>query len=212
MNLAQISQPSRTAALTRELREETAQLLRAGGTEELLELRALQAELFLDEVRRWAETGEEQVELRELGSDFTRVAESSWLDSNRRLLLDDDDLRLLFRIRWGQLTGVHRRQPFGPDLEEFRRYYLRMLEHPPGARDVDPTERAFLQIPTVLALGELDPDYPKDLAHGILLLKTGQAEAATQALTQHLTSSPDGPWTQLAQNYRLAALRASTPF
>lgn len=179
---------------------------------ELLELRALQAELFVKAVRaRWAggDSLGDSSELLELAGPFETWAAETFGVVSGRLAVSDDELALLFRVHWGRMAGVHRRPPFGPSLDEFRRYYSSQLQHPRGGIALDPLAVAPLRIESARALGELDPSYPADLAVGLFLLEAGEAEAARPALLRHLEAHPDGSWALIARNAALAAQRGA---
>lgn len=175
------------------------------GAEALLKLRALQGQLFLDAVEAWRSTGKLNDDVRELGGPFHTIARESWLEDGR-MRLDRDELRLFFRIHWGKLTGLYGVEPFGPSLEELRRYYLSHLVHPPGAPG-DLMTRTVNQLGFVRALGKVESSYPATLAEGILELRLGQPERALLALEAHLKAHPNGPWAHLAQNHLLLARR-----
>jgi hypothetical protein len=174
----------------------------------LLALRALQAELFLQAVRAWETSHEVSQELRELGGPFSALAQSAWLDEAGHLTLEPDELRLLFRIHFGRLTGLHGLPPFGPSLEESRRYYGTHLRHPLAPRG-DPVAQSLAQLPFAAALGNIDPEYPAALAVGILLLRAGDPLSAAPQLETYLRAQPNGPWSQVAQNSQLLAIRQS---
>ncbi len=175
------------------------------GTDALLRLRALQGQLFLDAVRHWLDTGKPSSDLQELGGPFVRIASESWLRDGE-LVLGEDELRLFFRVHWGKVTGLHGAHPFGPSLEEQRRYYASNLEHPAGA-PTDLMTRTANQLGFVRALGKVDSDYPVLLSEGILQLRLGQPESAQRSLRAHLDRHPDGPWTHLARNHLILAAR-----
>ena len=175
----------------------------ASGANALLNLRALQGQLFLDAVEIWRSTGTVNDDLRELGGPFHAIARDAWLNDGN-LLLEQDELRLFFRVHWGKLTGLHSIDPFGPSLLELRRYYLSNLEHPPGARD-DLMTQTINQIGFVRALGKVDNSYPALLAEGILQLRLGQSLTALENLTAHSREHPDGPWAHIARNHQILA-------
>lgn len=175
------------------------------GAEALLNLRALQGQLFLDAIESWQATGEVNDDLKELGGPFHTIARESWLRDGE-FVLQMDELRLFFRVHWGKLTGLHGVDPFGPSLEELRRYYLSNLEHPPGAPG-DLMTQTINQIGFVRALGKVESSYPALLAEGILQLRLGQALLALENLQAHLKQHPDGPWTHIARNHQILAAR-----
>jgi hypothetical protein len=184
-------------------REKTASL--PAGTEALLNLRALQGQLFLDAVESWRKTGNVTDELRELGGPFHNIARDAWIEE-ASLSLDQDELRLFFRIHWGKVTGLFGVTPFGPSHEELRRYYFSNLIHPPGAKG-DLMSQTLSQIGFVRALAKIEPSYPVLLAEGILQLRLGQSLPALRNLTAHLEKHPDGPWAHIARNHAILAAR-----
>lgn len=208
LGAASVSDPRRAQGLQRELAGEVRKHVASGRTEELLRLRALQGELFLRAVRDWERTGDVTDELRELGGDFVERARG-WTEpghapsgANGRLVLTDTELRLLFRMRWGTLTGTHRLHPFGPTLNELRHYYGTLLEHPPGDGAQD---RLLGRLEAVAALGRIDGTYPADFARGVLLYELGDLAGAAQSFQAHARAHGDGPWILLARNHWLAA-------
>lgn len=129
------------------------------------------------------------------------LATSSWLDDERRISLSEEELRLLFRVRWGLLTRTHRVHPFGPDLNAFRRYYAVLLAHPEGPDDV--VDRARRRLSYVEALAKVDPSYPASFARGTLLYELGEVTASARAFEAFLNRTPDGPFVTLARNHWL---------
>ncbi len=173
--------------------------LRAEGlSAELIRLRSLQSELFVRAVRRFEETGEPSRELIELGGDFIEVARASWI-KNRRVIFSDRDLRLLFRVRFGNLTDTHGQGQFGPSPDELLYYHSLFLLHPPGA---DALTKNSYQLNVVSALERLEPSYPAALTRALFLLEQNQPEAAAQALS---SAKHTGPWARIVQNTLLAA-------
>jgi hypothetical protein len=189
--------------LTQDVRAELA----SGRAEQLLDLRALQAELFVTAVRRVGALQQPSRELEELGGDFVTLAKSSWLDRDGKLLLTDEELRLLFRVRWGLLTGTHRVHPFGPDLNGFRHYYAVLLHFPENGADV--IDATLKQLSYVDTLAKIDPAYPRFFARGTLLSRLGDYDGAAEAFKAQLESQPDGAWTALARNHFLFARERS---
>lgn len=204
LGLATLTEPSRVERQQRDLARDVKKLIASGGVESLLALRALQSELFLEAVHRWLATGEVDDELRELGGDFVEGA-NRWRrgrDPNAPLALGDAELRLLFRVRWGHLTGTHRVHPFGPSLNEFRHYYGTLLAHPAGET---PYEQSAGRLAVVGALSRIDSSYPASFARGVLLLEQGDFPAAAQELEEFARARGDGPWVLLARNHWLYA-------
>lgn len=203
---AALAQNGATATQHAELKADVQRLLRDGHAQEILSLRALQADLFIGAVRAWEASAVISDELTELGGDFPALADSSFRRPEESLRLTDDQLRLLFRVRWGRLCGVHRQPPFGPDLEEIRRYYALQLELPERGFALDERTRALVQLETARALARVDPDYPGALAQGLLLLRAGESKAAALSIQTHLAAEPSGSWSLIAKNALLAAL------
>jgi hypothetical protein len=184
-----------------------AQVLR-GKTTELLALRSLQSQLFVRALRFGTGPAERQEELRELGGEFARLVDRGWLGGRARAL-DPATLRLLFRVRWGLLVGSHRELRFGPSLEEARAYYSFYMLHPPLDGRAGEGEKAMERLRFATALGQVDPEFPLDLAAGSLLLQADRPDLAAVRLRAHLEHSPSGPFAQLARNYFLFAMSGS---
>ena len=169
---------------------------------ELGKLQAVQAELFDAAVRAW-ERGEGTAELDELGGSLrTRAQELGWLKDGR-LLMSATERRVLFRLRWADLTGLRERAPFVPTLDDWRVYYAFLLEHPEGASLSARTQK---QLGYVTALAKRDPTYPLWLARGVLLYRSGAYPESADAFSAHLAEHPDGPYALRAKNHLLAAL------
>lgn len=186
-------------ALAHELEAATKLAQEKHGDEALLALRALQGELFLEAVRGWDGHSPASSELRELGGDFARSAARDWFEHGR-LALSEDELALLFRVRWGRLTGTFRVRPYGPSLDEFRAYYGTYLRHVRGGSR---EQTATRQLPYVRALGAIDPSYPEAYALGTLASISGDPDTARAAFSRHLAEHPNGPYSLAARNHLL---------
>ena len=189
-----------------DLRQAARQATRDEGTAGLLALRAVQAELFVAACRTFAASGRAGQELRELGGDFPELATKSGWVAGGALVLTDEELALLFRMRWNELTGLGHAAAFQPTLDEYRDRYALLLRHPAGDDDAIRRSR---QLAYVDAIEKLDHDYPAAFARGVLLYRAGAYEAAADAFRAHLAARPDGPWTLRARNHLLAALARS---
>lgn len=184
-------------------------LINSNQIEALLNLRALQTEMFVQAVRTFEETGEPQRDMEELGGQFALAAQSSWLSDEHQMLLDDNQLRVLFRVQWGRVTGLLAHPKFAPTLEELRRYYAAHLRFPYTPEKGDVHSALLSKLTVVKALGAVDPDYPTTLAQGILQLELGLPIPAEQSFRSFLNTTPTGPWSHIAQNsLRLAARQA----
>lgn len=180
----------------------------------LLDLRALQTELFLLAVREFESSQESTQDLEELGGHFALAVKSAWLDENHRLLLSDDQLRVFFRTHWGRTTGLSNHPRFSPNLEELRYYYSSHLRFPYTREKGDVQGALVAQLAVIQALGRVDSTYPTSLATGIIQLRLGLAEPAEKSLRHFLETTPNGQWSHIAQNHlRLAArqTRALSP-
>lgn len=173
---------------------------------ELLVLRALQGELFLQAVDGWNTKEQPPAELVELGGPFAAFARTSWGDDRGGLLVERNDLRLFFRVYWTGLVGLSENEAFAPTLNELRRYYRTNLLYPPvGSLDsmsMNAARGAYAQ-----ALGRVDPSYPGALTRGILELRQGRPDLALRLFDAHLARTPEGPWANIARNAKLAASR-----
>jgi hypothetical protein len=184
----------------------TVQLARHDARAELLlELRAVQSELFLGALHDWEVSGERPADLVELGGKFTdRAAEYGWLDGERKLVLRERERAVLFEFRWLQLLGVRDDRAFAPALEEWRRYFRCLLEHPQADPSGAAPDGSRARLAYVNALAKVDPEYPAALARGILHQRLGQPEDARRELERHLQEHPRGPWALRARNHWLA--------
>jgi hypothetical protein len=109
------------------------------------------------------------------------------------------------------LIGKRAVFPFAPSLNEWRIYYRFLLQHPeragPSVASAPDTEAAATRLRLALALGAKDPDYPTEMAQGLLLFQLGETEAAAIAYRRQLGKHPGGPYALLARNYLIYALQ-----
>lgn len=169
----------------------------------LRELRAVQTELFIAATRAWEGSGRPPRELRELGGDFPELAtENGWFDGER-LLLDEAERAVLFRQRWGELTGLGKRPGFMTTLDEQRANYSLLLRHPSGRDERARRERQFAYLG---ALEKLDRTYPAHFARGVLLYRARAFEAAAAAFQTHLEQADSPRYRLRARNHLLASL------
>lgn len=188
----------------------------AGGDEPLLQLRAYEMWLFLEQVKRFESTGEESTELRELGGGFAAlVRRARWLapgGNGQTLAVPHFVREALFRKRWNEITGL-RRTPFAPHVHEVRALYAFLLAHPVLSVAAEKVVERVVRcraadeylLNKVRELGELDREYPADMARGILLLRLDRTRDAVEALAGYVERRPDGPYAMRARN----ALRAA---
>jgi hypothetical protein len=197
---------SNVSAAVADLRALARRALRDEGPGGLLALRSVQSELFVSAARAWTNDGTPDGELRELGGDFAELATKSGWREGHALALTDEELALLFRMRWSDLTGLGDKPPFATTLDEYRERYALLLRHPSGA---DARVRLERQLGYVTALEKLDPDYPATFARGVLFYWAGAYDASAAAFRAHLATHPNGRWTLRAKNHLLAALAPS---
>lgn len=187
-----------------------ARALAAHGEDRLLDLRAIQTELFLNSLRRWEGGAPAGDELRELAGNFVEKAtQSGWVDATGRLTLSAVERVVLFRIRWGMLTGLGNTFPFKPSLTDWRVYYRFLLDHPEGSLTSSAPARRARQLTYATALGKLDPEFPAELAEGVILYQLGRYPEARRAFQAHLTAHPSGRYTLRARNYWLSSASRS---
>jgi hypothetical protein len=175
------------------------------GSEKLLELRALQAELFSTALRAHS-VGEPALELQELGGTLLEIGwPRGWLDGGPSAA-DELELGTLFRSHWTEALGLGQ-HPYTPSLNEWRVYYRFLLSQPiadAATREADLARK----LGYVAALEKHDQDYPARLARGILLYQRGAYAESAGQLHSYLEQHADGPWVLRARNY-LAACGAA---
>lgn len=189
---------------SRVLAERVTAAVHAGQLEQLAELRALQARLFVRAVRAHELGAAVSPELAALGGDFAMRALKSGWNNAAGCIATDDELVTLFALRWVELTRLRDRPGFKPTLAELRRYYRFLLLYPEGVGQGAARERAAARLRYVAALSRRDPDYPADLARGTLLGTLGLGEQSSAALGAHLTGRGGAHWTLRARNHLLA--------
>jgi hypothetical protein len=188
-------------------------VLEANQTPLLLRLRAVQTRYFLTALSQFERDKKVRAELDELGGDFLAHArENGWLDARGELLPDEATVRVLFRLYWADLIGRRSVFPFAPSLNEWRIYYRFLLQHPErgAGHTVTPApsaEATTARLRLAVALGAKDPDYPTDMARGLLLFQLGETEAAAIAYRRQLGKHEGGPYALLARNYLIYALQ-----
>lgn len=174
-------------------------------------LQALQTALFLRATAEYGITHKVTQELRELGGELLNEArQSGWLDASG-FRASEAELRAWFWIRWGLLTGLSKKHPFAPTLDDWRTYYFFLLRpdhHPAQASWADVLT---YRVRVVTALAGHDAAYPSHLALGILKAQLGDHAAAADELRAFLKRSPNGPWALRAVNTLRAVSDVSHP-
>jgi hypothetical protein len=187
------------------------------GTEPLLRLRAFQMLRFIEELAGWQAGGEPSSELVELGGDFVAtLVRNRWCRAGtRELVLGERELRVLFKKRWNDVTGLQG-QAFDLGLDEDRVRYGFLIHHPftsLRSSALQPTERRAQaardgaeRLRLIERLAQRDPSYLADLARGVVSYQMGEHAAAAEHFRRHLAAHPDGAYTLRARNYLRAAL------
>lgn len=190
------------ADLRDRLRHATKQAAEGAGGAALVRLRALQTHLFLHALSEYRTDGTVSADLRELsGALLLKAERGGWLEG-RRIHASDAELAAMFRLRWGELTGLAHAAAFRPTLNDLRLYYAHRLRYPEAGESH--ADRASARLRDVEALGRIDPSYPADYAAGILLYRLGAVDRALERFRAHLRAHPDGAWTLRARNYATA--------
>jgi hypothetical protein len=204
-----------------------------GGSEPLMELRALQLEGFLDEVHRFEATGEQSEELAALAGAFVRSMTLEGWVQGRHVVADDAALRALFKNMWNGFVGSEKRAELALTLDEQRALYAFYLSHAHpsrsmrdaieaarrGARDakdceaLKQAERAAVEswrLEHIERLHAIDPSYPADYARGVASYGRGDYVVSAKAFRAWLTEHPEGPLALRAKNYLRAAVAAES--
>jgi hypothetical protein len=185
--------------------------------EGLAALRAYQLERFLVEIARWQRDGVASDELVELSGDFVdTMRRNRWCrGEERQLVADEHVLRVLWKKRWNEVTGV-RGPLFDLSAEEDKLRYSFLIQHP-FQRRFDVQKTSFIaraeeihahkaRLAAIERLAALDPSYPGELARGVVLYQLGSYAEAAGAFRGHLAAHPDGPHTLRVRNYLKATL------
>ena len=183
-------------------------LLREKRAQELLQLRDVQAVLFVDSIEEhWKKpTPESEREISELGAKILPYLDSAsgWL---RIYPLLRPTLLALFCERWTELLNLQEHLLFAPTANAHRllHRFLVVYQLNKGSKREPQQLIALLS-----SVPEYSPQYPTEYARGIVLYQMGSFPDAITAFERHLTLHPDGPWAVRAHNFRLEAIRAST--
>jgi hypothetical protein len=186
-------------------RRQLEQVRRAEGDLPILRLRAVQAYLFVKALDRWEKTGRPDTDLIELGGDFTKQAGTQGYVRQGRLLASREERLAMFLLRWTDWAGLRDTPEFRvPRALELSTLRFRVMH--PEREGGDSTSR----LGVVERIAALTPEYPVDLAQGIVLVQGGNWAGAVQAFERQLRAHPDGPWALWARNYILFS-RAHNP-
>lgn len=202
IGLAEVEGDVEAVRLRAELQGAARLALQSEGEAPLLELRALQTELFLEALRRAERGGRIDTDLLELGG--TLAPRWRTERSRRRPTREvaDEVVVALYRMRWADLVGLGTQGALGPSLNDLRLFYRYRFTH--ADRQLGRRSRLEAQLEDVRALGRLDPSYPGDYAAGVVLFQLGAIDEALASFRAHLRAHPDGPWSLRARNYATA--------
>lgn len=170
--------------------------------EHLLQLRALQSELFVGALMAWS--GEQApADLTELGGNLTNAPGHAGWFVGGRFVASPATARVLFKARWNQVCGVTDVDGFRATPNEAVLLLRFLLTHPDG---VEPMAQHQNQLLVLEALSKRQPEYPINFARGSVLYQLGNYQLAGAAFQAHIDAHPDGPWSLRARNHLLAAL------
>jgi hypothetical protein len=199
--------------------------------DDVLALRALQMTTFLEELRRYEQTGQSSKDLDELGGGFVRRMKSSgWADGNR-VLLDEPQRRAIFKTVWNALSGVDGIEAFALTLDEQRALYTLYIGRPYAGENAQRTLDALRRDATsadqcaraaiddrraremwraekIRRFGQIDPSYPTAYALGVTYYRGGRFDLSSDAFRAWIDAHPDGPYSTRARNHLKAALDA----
>ncbi len=198
------------------------------GDDELLRLRAVEVESFLEELRRFESTGVESDEIAALAGGFVRSMKSAGWCEGHALVPDESARRAMFKQMWNALLGLEARPAFAIGLDEQRALYSLFLSHPhpspamrgpidearraahdaKACRAVADVERAATEawrLERIARLASIDPSYPAAYAHGVASFRRGDYAVATRDFQAWLSAHPDGELALRAQSFLRAA-------
>jgi len=231
---AKDADPSTMSGLKAKLETSLAELkTRPNLEEDLFTLRALQTRHFLDALRTWEDRGETTNELVELGGSFVaRLTEAGWATASpRRVILDDAQRRVAFKIVWNGILQFDKRPRFMLSLDEQRTMYTLYFEHPhpsesqrgglvaqrksaltpvacERANAEESRQTELWRADKIKRFGMIDADYPTSYALGVAYYRIGRFDLSADAFSGWLNEHPDGPYTLRARNHLKAAINA----
>jgi hypothetical protein len=194
----------------------------------LLQLRAVQLEGFLDEVRAFEAHGTESTELGELAGRFIAQMRSVGWCEQHTLLPSEAARRTMFKEMWNAFLGFAARPAFVPTLDEERALYAFYLAHPHpsasmqsaieaakrgahdpasclGVREAEQGATEAWRLERIGRLATIDPAYPEAFARGVASYRRADYRAAAAAFRAWVTAHPEGPLALRAQTFMRAA-------
>lgn len=190
------------------LRNDVNMHVKRAGLDALLDLRALQSELFVEAVRASLKAQGPNDDLKELGGEFPHLLYSAWLKDDGSCVLSTGMLRLMFRNHFNRITGLSSHPLFQLSLEEIRRYYSTLLEFPPTSPG-DVRGAAAMQLRYAEALAQADPSFDARPLRGILYLRLHQPGHASRLFEAFLEEHPHGRFSHLVRNQLMYSLRSA---
>jgi hypothetical protein len=188
---------------TERFREQVRNVLAARGPNELLTLRAVQTELFVAALANYEKHGQKSDDLLCLGGNFIEIAKaqrrlkpSATKAHAAHLLLDPDERRALFLLRWNELSGLEAHDRFRLAPTWVLLAARTRLRAP--LRTLGPSELGVIENVTAV-----DPDYPSQVAKGLLYTKLGAYDVAAENFRGYLLDHPDAPYSVRARNHLL---------
>ncbi len=208
-------------------------LLLAKNDDVLLSLRASQLEGFLAEMHAFESKGTSSPELEALGGAFVRRATDVGWCHGAACAMDDDVLRVMFKLAWDTLVRVDRLSAFEPTLDEERVLYAFYLRHPHVPESVRKRiDEAAVAARTpkachalaeggalaaeewrwekVRRIAQVDPEYPGAYAIGVTQFRRKNYPAAAESFRDWLDAHPDGAWTLRARSFLRASVERAT--
>jgi hypothetical protein len=180
-------------------RNQIASVLSSEGSSSLLQLRAIQTELFVEALRQFEKTQVIGTDLTELGGDFLSAADKQHLSKPRTsrrtrtvIELNDDERRAMFLLRWTELAGLSEVPAFRPDPTwtiVAARPRLRL-----SASLLDEGELSLID-----RLSAVSVDYPAPVAKGLILAHHGAYAAAAGQFRDYLRTHPDAAFSRRAR-------------
>ena len=203
----------------------------ASSLDPIVELRAVEMESFLAELRRFESDGTQSEELLSLSGSFVRSLTLEGWCEGRNLAPDPAALRTMFKHMWNGFVGLESRPELRPTLDEERALYAFYLSHAHpsramrdaltaarrGAHDaaactaIDEAHRAGTEawrLEHIARLAAIDPSYPADYARGVASFRRGDYGASAKAFRSWVQAHPEGPLSLRAQNYLRGASAA----
>lgn len=222
----------RLSDLRRTIDQRRAVAAASSGVPGLLALRAVQSERFRRAVDDWRSNHVESDELHATGGNFVARMESvGWIEDGR-LLLEESELRVAYKLLWNAVVGVDIEPAFAVSLDEERALAAFSIAHPhasesdrrrladlrrrtTGAADLarideeEATLRERWRIEKIRQIAAKDRAYPEKYALGVAYYRAKNPLASIEAFRDFVRARPEGPLALRAQNHLRAAVRSA---